>query len=96
MTKKGRPVENGGVSLLNLVRGSTAIFQPSPTATNKSTTMIFVNAADMQQHVCQYLDSPNTTSATTYKVQMKGNGNSYAQTGDSNPKHSITLIEVAG
>jgi len=43
-----------------------------------------------------YLDSPSTTDATTYKVQQKGNGDTYAQTGDSNPKHSITLMEIAG
>tara|TARA_R100000742_G_C4229860_1_gene51681 strand:- start:215 stop:694 length:480 start_codon:yes stop_codon:yes gene_type:complete len=41
-----------------------------------------------------YLDSPSTTSSTAYKVQVKGNGNSYAQTGDSNPKHTMTLMEI--
>jgi hypothetical protein len=41
-----------------------------------------------------YLDSPSTTSATTYKVQVKSNGNSYAQTGDSNPHSTITLMEI--
>ena len=41
-----------------------------------------------------YLDSPSTTSSTTYKVQVKSNGNSYAQTGDSNPQHTITLMEI--
>jgi len=41
-----------------------------------------------------YLDSPSTTSSTTYKVQVKSNGNSYAQTGDSNPQSTITLMEI--
>ena len=42
-----------------------------------------------------YLDSPSSTSATTYKVTVTGNGNSYAQVGDSNPTHSITLMEIS-
>ena len=41
-----------------------------------------------------YLDSPSTTSSTAYKVQVKSNGNSYAQTGDSNPHSTITLMEI--
>jgi len=44
---------------------------------------------------CTYLDSPSTTSATTYKVQlMSGNNSSYAQVGDSNPSSTITLTEI--
>tara|TARA_R110000822_G_scaffold209533_1_gene345450 strand:+ start:235 stop:714 length:480 start_codon:yes stop_codon:yes gene_type:complete len=78
---------------LKLLRGSTDIvanFEQRGGDTNTSNTNKVGGCS------VTYLDSPNTTSATTYKVQMKGNGNSYAQTGDSNPKHSITLIEVAG
>jgi len=45
---------------------------------------------------CTYLDSPSTTSATTYKVQMMSGGNSnYAQVGDSNPSSTITLTEIS-
>ena len=44
-----------------------------------------------------YLDSPNTTSATTYKLQGRSGSNStYAQVGDSNPTHTITLMEISG
>ena len=47
---------------------------------------------------CEYLDSPNTTSATTYKTQL-ANGNASAavtvQT-DSQSTSTITLIEIAG
>jgi len=92
----------GGVSLLNLVRGSTNIFQPSGTATNEATTMNFVNAADMQQHTCQFLDSPNTTSSTTYKVQYKTSNasvavglNRYFDNTDWFGTSSLTLMEVA-
>jgi hypothetical protein len=44
-----------------------------------------------------YLDSPSTTSATTYKLQGRSGSNSaYAQVGDSNPTHTITLMEISG
>jgi len=45
-----------------------------------------------------WLDSPNTTSATTYKTQMKINNSSadaYAQQ-DSDSYSTITLMEIAG
>jgi hypothetical protein len=43
-----------------------------------------------------YLDSPSTTSATTYKLQGRsGSNNAYAQVGDSNPTHTITLMEIS-
>lgn len=80
-------------TVLKLLRGSTDIVanfenrgaDTDTTSTNK------VGGCSVT-----YLDSPSTTSATTYKVQMQGNGDVYAQTGDSNPNHSMTLIEVAG
>jgi len=45
---------------------------------------------------CTYLDSPSTTSATTYKLQGRsGANNAYAQVGDSNPYSTITLMEIS-
>lgn len=48
-----------------------------------------------------YLDSPNTTSATTYKIQVRaGNGTGYvnrwALNGDAVAVSSITVMEIAG
>ena len=44
---------------------------------------------------CTYLDSPNTTNAVTYKVQMNsGAGSSYGQTGGSGGASTMTLMEV--
>jgi len=44
-----------------------------------------------------YEDSPSTTSATTYKVQLRsGNNSTYAQMGDSASTSSIVLMEIAG
>ena len=44
---------------------------------------------------CTYLDSPSTTSATAYKVQiMSGNDNAYMQMGNSASKSTMTLMEI--
>ena len=44
-----------------------------------------------------YLDSPNTTSSTTYKCQMNsGSASSYGQTGGSGGVSTMTLMEIAG
>jgi hypothetical protein len=44
-----------------------------------------------------YLDSPSSTSSLAYKTQLKSGADiAYAQTGDSNGKSSITLMEIAG
>ena len=59
--------------------------------------------ADNQHHTgvgssgCTYLDSPNSISQQTYKVQMAGNTNvnSVAICADNSPSE-ITLMEIAG
>jgi hypothetical protein len=45
----------------------------------------------------EYLDSPATTSATTYKVQIVNNGNSgeVRVNWDTNANSTITLMEIA-
>jgi len=61
--------------LLQLVRGSTAIYQ-GDTASSRSRASVFASLFDasgrsthiMNSHI-HFLDSPNTTSATTYKLQ---------------------------
>jgi len=95
---------SGGLelALFNLVRGSTAIAQPSAGA-NAATQGIYPNAgSEFSSFGWQYLDSPATTSATTYSVEARvidpghdlyigvRSGNS-AYTSVS----SITLLEVA-
>jgi len=42
-----------------------------------------------------YLDSPNTTSATTYKVQAKTGNGSYAFAAVVNMMYTLTVMEVA-
>ena len=42
-----------------------------------------------------YLDSPNTTSATTYKTMFKASSGS-CQVNDNSAPSTITLMEIAG
>jgi hypothetical protein len=76
----------------NLVRGSTQLFQNySQTKPDSSTTRYFVTNS------MNYLDSPNTSSATTYKTQVRGDGGSwdiYLQK-DNLSQSQIILIEVS-
>lgn len=85
---------NGGTASLGtqlqLIRGSTNIIQFAR-YTNYASGVLFTQAGT------NYLDSPATTSATTYKVQFcKSDGTagtvSVQQNGDTS---TITLIEVA-
>lgn len=80
---------------LRLLRGSTEIIRFDRVADTSSTASVNIGAAG-----CTYLDSPSTTSATTYKTQFRtssGTGTVYTQAaggvGDSNS--TITLMEIA-
>lgn len=68
---------------INLLRGSTNIGQP---ASSGATTHAYNVDSDNANHVAlHYLDSPATTSATTYKVQIKTNNtDNYVSIGDRN------------
>ena len=64
---------NGGSNAVNFnwVRGSTNIAQNDTTGTNPASfTMYSSGGITIQDTIShQFLDSPNTTSATTYKIQ---------------------------
>lgn len=75
-----------GGAFANIVRGSTQIVENAVSA---------VGLGKVTQLSISYLDSPATTSSTTYKIQVKTEANGvfgslsgYAQT--------ITLMEIAG
>jgi len=85
--------------VVRLLRGATSIFEPAPTNT---TELGYIDAStggsvtlkiDMG---LQYLDSPSTTSATTYKTQFNGTYNSPGTaTAQSNSVYSnIILMEI--
>jgi len=93
---------------LTLIRGSTEIFK-ADTASNRrsATSVINTGTQTSQMHSTSYLDSPSTTSATTYKVQiLSSNGSAIyvnrsgrdldSLTNDGRTVSSITVMEIAG
>ena len=88
----GGGADNG--CAFQIVRGATSILSPisnsvyiaGPTA---STEQIF-------NFPLLYLDSPSTTSATTYKIQMKGVNGSTISAQNSGNTSVIVLMEIAG
>jgi hypothetical protein len=90
----------GGLTTYNLVRGSTNICQPATTPAFAGSMGNYISIVDnIFPFSISFLDSPATTSATTYKVQLKANaGTVYINTrssGDSAFTSTITLMEIA-
>jgi hypothetical protein len=86
-----------------IVRNSTAIYTPAQDGTSSFDYGVGVgNSTSVSlftRYSACYLDSPATTSATTYKTQMRtyyttSGGAIYAQ--NSNGTSSIILMEIAG
>lgn len=77
---------------LRLVRGSTTILQFGTSVGYTNTLLVNIASAS-----CCYLDSPNTTSATTYKVTFANSqvAAAAAVVQQDNPYSSITLLEVS-
>jgi hypothetical protein len=91
MVGVGKDTNNAYVGF-KLLRGATVIvtFELQAGWTNSSASI------DIGSCSTNYLDSPATTSATTYKVQysnVTAVGNAYAQI--SGPTSTITLMEIA-
>ena len=91
---------------LNLLRGSTTIFAGARNSTGSYDQFISAgNVSSMNHHftkVIHFLDSPNTTSATTYKTQFalyqaSTSGSALCQNTSSpqNATSFIFLMEVA-
>ena len=73
-----------------ILRGSTSIYEVARSPWGNSVSGIG------QLMSMEYMDSPSTTSATTYKVQLKnasGSGNVTAHMGSSNAQ--VILMEIA-
>ena len=92
---------NSSVQYINLLRGSTAIAQPSVSTGFSSTATMFPQSiSNMISWSYSFLDSPSTTSATTYKWQIKGyTGTQYInQRALNDMPRTATMIamEVAG
>jgi len=92
---------------LNMIRGSTAILVGNTAGSRTSSTNL-VNTTGIGQQItasATYLDSPSTTSATTYKIQWKNNGSytNYVNRATRDNNHAnydgrvtsqITLMEI--
>ena len=88
----------------NLVRGSTAIGQGTGATNNQTLYIRMTDSLFPEVAHIGFLDSPSTTSSTTYKVQYRTrvgtlyvnnrayDGGSYVQSGIS----TITAMEIAG
>ena len=84
----------GNQMILKLLRGASVIatFANNAGYTNSALTLSFGSVG------CAYLDSPSTTSATTYKTQLS-NGNNTAAVGvqgTGGETSTITLMEIVG
>ena len=89
------------LSLFNLVRGSTAIGLPTSPKSESATRTMYHNGTDQlhQLHI-EFLDSPATTSATTYKLQMRTNSSGTLYIGDRPTEDTrqgttMTLMEIS-
>ena len=74
---------------LQLLRGATSILLASALNNN-------VAAKDTSNLTLVFLDSPATTSSTTYKVQIANRDNAGTATFNQNGTATITLMEIAG
>ena len=86
----------GPVARFRLLRGSTEIFNFENAIFAGSTTTGYGNSST------SYLDSPATTSATTYKIQWNISSNTgtiyinnYATGGVGTTRSTLTLMEIA-
>ena len=96
-----RGTNNGMYSSLNIVRGATQIVESERAVGIDAGTNASGNISHRGMASIQYLDSPSTTSSTTYKTQIKASttansGIVYAQQGGSPTTSIITLMEIAG
>ena len=91
---------SAALTVFNLVRNSTNISQPSTSPTFTATTGGYLTNFDNILPVSfTFLDSPATTSATTYKVQTRVNGSTMyfnrRETTDCAFTATITVMEIA-
>jgi hypothetical protein len=88
----------------NIVRNSTAIGQGTGASNNQSLYLRLTDSLVPESVSIDFLDSPSTTSATTYKMQWRTrvgtlflNNRAYETSGFVNSGIStITVMEIAG
>jgi carbon monoxide dehydrogenase subunit G len=83
-----------GAMGLRIVRGATAIYTKSPALSHDHSGSTGAQNVIAQQQLI-YLDSPATTSATTYKVQLNaGSATHTGRVNNNNQDSSITVMEI--
>ena len=86
--------------VVRLLRGSTSIFEPAPTNTTELGYIDASTGGSVTLKInmpIQYLDSPSTTSSTTYKTQFNGTYNSPGSaTAQSNSVYSTMILMEIG
>ncbi len=97
-----------GNPLLRLVRGSTNICLGTAAGSNRQQASAGLYGADGRNLSFHFLDSPSTTSATTYKLQLRAQNSAAAavavsigttgddadRTDNARTTNSITLMEI--
>jgi len=87
--------DNGSGCSLALLRGSTIIYKPSPSTGHHD--LLYSDGGGYGQLEITFLDSPSTTSATTYKTQCASfydGRNVFCQQGN-NFTSTIIAMEIA-
>ena len=82
-------------TLYTLYRGSTNLSANIQGFSRIYFSGLGTHASQINQSI-QILDSPNTTSATTYQIYMKGIGGNTLYFNKSGVTGSITAMEIAG
>ena len=107
----GHSTQTTGASVVRLVRGSTPIYIGDAAGSRAQGVSSFPYVASSEYTIFRYsgvyLDSPATTSSTTYKYQIAGQSSSYTvyvnrnsfdnnRWEDPRVASSITVMEIAG
>lgn len=94
-------VSNGGNAQLSLVRNSTLIAQSTSGTANETVAMTYPTSYMSYTYPIMYLDSPSTTSAINYKIQVRsdGSGTAYINLRANDQYYgsisTITVMEIA-
>ena len=98
--------DNGNYFLWNIVRDSTTLAQPAGSPSYPATANAYVgdnvaSGSAFQNLGMTFLDSPSTTSATTYKIQVRTTGGTAIVNGrpanaNGAAVSTITVMEIAG
>lgn len=91
-------IKIGGVGFNKLLRGSTDIYVGDAAGSRvRCNQFSAVNAGTEDSSVAVFLDTPNTTSSTTYKIQVRGEAgaNVRVNRSENDPDNSTTGSRTA-